>query len=116
MVAQWSIHRRPTLDSHALMLFDFNTQTWSELVKSDIGWLQWSRDGRHVYFKRLGSETAIMRVRIDDHAVEEVVSLKNIKNTGFSGGLWIGLTPDDSPLLLRDTGTQEIYALDWKEP
>ena len=23
------------------------------------------------------------------------------------------MAPDDSPLLLRDTGTQEIYALDW---
>jgi hypothetical protein len=29
---------------------------------------------------------------------------------------WFGLTPDDSPLVLRDTGTQEIYALDWQEP
>jgi hypothetical protein len=26
------------------------------------------------------------------------------------------LAPDDSPLLLRDTGTQEIYALDWQVP
>ena len=25
-------------------------------------------------------------------------------------------TPDGSPLLLRDTGTEEIYALDWKAP
>ena len=24
--------------------------------------------------------------------------------------------PDDSPLLLRDTGAQEIYALDWQAP
>jgi hypothetical protein len=26
------------------------------------------------------------------------------------------MAPDDSPLLLRDTGTQEIYALDWQVP
>jgi hypothetical protein len=26
------------------------------------------------------------------------------------------MAPDDSPLLLRDTGTQEIYALDWQAP
>jgi len=25
---------------------------------------------------------------------------------------WLGLTPDDSPLLARDISTQEIYALD----
>jgi hypothetical protein len=28
---------------------------------------------------------------------------------------WVWLT-DDSLLLLRDTGTQEIYALDWQAP
>jgi hypothetical protein len=29
---------------------------------------------------------------------------------------WFGLAPDDSPLVLRDTGTQDIYALDWEAP
>ena len=29
---------------------------------------------------------------------------------------WTGLAPDDSPLVLRDIGTQEIYALDWAAP
>jgi hypothetical protein len=29
---------------------------------------------------------------------------------------WVGLAPDDSPLLLRDTGSQDIYALDWESP
>ena len=27
-----------------------------------------------------------------------------------------GLAGDDSPLVLRDTGTEEIYALDWEAP
>jgi hypothetical protein len=54
-----------------------------------------------------------MRVSIDSRKVEEVLDMKTIRNTGWGGGLWVGLTPDDAPLLLRDTGTQEIYALDW---
>ena len=29
---------------------------------------------------------------------------------------WSGLAPDDSPLVLRDTSVQEIYALDWEAP
>jgi len=29
---------------------------------------------------------------------------------------WMGLTPDDSVLAMRDTGTQEIYALDLQLP
>jgi hypothetical protein len=27
-------------------------------------------------------------------------------------GAWSGVGPDDSPLVLRDIGAQEIYALD----
>ena len=28
----------------------------------------------------------------------------------------VALAPDDSGLLLRDAGTQNVYALDWDEP
>jgi hypothetical protein len=44
-----------------------------------------------------------------------VVDLKSFRMAGYLGW-WLGLAPDDSPLLLRDTGTQEIYALDWEAP
>ncbi|MDQ2775319.1 MAG: hypothetical protein M3Y57_10455, partial [Acidobacteriota bacterium] len=71
-----------TLDSHALMLFDVRSQRWAELVRSDIGWLKWSTDGRYVYFYRIGPEASLMRVRVHDHSVEQVVPLKDMKNTG----------------------------------
>jgi hypothetical protein len=54
-----------------------------------------------------------MRVRIRDHKVERVADLKNFRQAGFYN-VWLGLAPDYSPLLLRDIGTQEIYALDWQ--
>jgi hypothetical protein len=69
-----------------------------------------------VYFERHGKEHALLRVRVDDHAVEKVASLEHMKRAGLNGGFWFGITPDNSPLVLRDTGTQEIYALDWQEP
>jgi Tol biopolymer transport system component/predicted Ser/Thr protein kinase len=119
--AKWSPDSRyvaaRTLDSHAVMLFDFETKRWAELAQSDVGYLCcWSTNGNFVYFKLLGRHGGIMRVHVKTRKVEQVVGLSNLKNTGFSGGLWIGLTPDNSPLLLRDTGTQEIYALDWQAP
>ena len=118
--AEWSPDGRyvvaRTFDSHALMLFDFNARKWEELVRSDVGLEEWSASGRFVYFKRIGNQAAFMRVSIDNHQVDQVVDLKTIKNTGWGGGLWVGLTPKDAPLLLRDTGTQEIYALDWHAP
>ena len=104
-----------TLDSQALMLFEFNTRKWTELARRHVGLLQWSANGQSVYYYRI-TEPALMRVRLSDHSVQEIVSLKDIKNTGWAGGLWTGVTPDNAPILLRDTGTQEIYALDWQEP
>jgi hypothetical protein len=50
-------------------------------------------------------------VRISDHKLEQMVSLKDFRQAPGWGG-WLGLSPDDSPLLLRDAGTQEIYGLD----
>ena len=56
-----------------------------------------------------------MRIHISDRKVEQAADLKNIPITGRLTG-WLGLAPDDSPLVMRDTGTQEIYSLDWQAP
>ena len=42
----------------------------------------------------------------------------DLKNFPITGSLVVllGMTRDDSPLVLRDTGTQEIYSLDWQAP
>ena len=103
-------------DHHALMTFSFKTQQWTELANGEVSWAIWSRDSQYVYFERHGNEHAIMRVRMADRRVEHVADLEKLKRTGTTGGFWFGLTPDDSSLVLRDTGTQEIYALDWKQP
>jgi hypothetical protein len=41
---------------------------------------------------------------------EVVALLKDFQPTG-TFGLWFGLDPSDAPLLLRDLGTEDIYAL-----
>jgi len=99
-----------------LVLFDFATQKWVDLAKmNDIGSLNWSRDGKYLYFVNYGSDPAIFRVRITDRKTEQVVSLKDTRLLGgLDSGFW--LAPDDSPLILRDTGVEEIYALDLKLP
>jgi hypothetical protein len=35
--------------------------------------------------------------------------------TGY-WGFWLGLLPDDSPLVLKDTGTQDVVSLTFHEP
>lgn len=56
-----------------------------------------------------------MQVWLKDRTGREVCSLKDLKRTGASGGFWFGLTPENSPLMLRATGTQEIYELNWHD-
>jgi hypothetical protein len=100
-------------DSTRLMLFDFQTQRWEEGAKITLGFPNWSKSGDHVYFLHAENEPSVMRVRIRDLKLERVADLKNFRQTGY-WTVWLGMAPDDSPLLLRDTGTQEIYALDWQ--
>jgi len=101
-----------SLNSEALMLFDFKTQSWRELAKGlYFGFTDWSSDRQDVYYLRRGPEPGVLRVRIADGKTNEVASLKYLRQTGFRGGIWMGLSPENSPLLLRDVGTQEIYSL-----
>ena len=102
-------------DSLSLELFDLQTQKWSQIAKVRAGFPRWSRDGQYVYFLRWLDKPAVLRVRIADRKVEQVTDLTNLPTTGNIGP-WFGLGPDDSLLLLKDIGTQDIYALDWEAP
>ena len=122
--------------SRGLMLFDFATQKWEEIAKITLGFPNWSKNGDYVYFLHEENQPSVMRIRIRDRKIERVADLKNFRQTGY-WSIWLGIAPDDSPLLpsrargprncmkiasgrfstlLRDTGTQEIYALDWQAP
>jgi serine/threonine protein kinase/Tol biopolymer transport system component len=100
-------------DSSSLMLFDIQTQKWEEIAKISLGFPNWSKKSDYVYFLHEANEPSVMRVRIRDRKLERVADLKNFRQTGYYS-VWLGMDPDDSPLLLRSTGTQEIYALDWQ--
>jgi hypothetical protein len=96
------------------MLFGTKTQKWSELAKTlSMGYPEWSRNGDYVYFLSApaGQPSGIFRVRISDHKLEQVSGLKDFRQaSGF--GAWVGQATDDSLLVVRDAGTQDIYALD----
>lgn len=94
------------------MLFDSRTESWTELP-SGAGVTHWSRDGKYLYFVRHGKDPAVMRMRVSDQRVEVVVSLNGVRQTGLLAVADFALDPDESPVILRDVGIQEIYSLAW---
>ena len=103
-------------DTDGLEIHDFKTNKWRVLL-TEAGsgnWPSWSHDSRWIYYmgssQGKGNRLTIYRVSTDGGRPELVVELPGFRGAGYDCG-WIGLDPDDNPLLLRDAGTSEIYAL-----
>ena len=100
-----------------LYLFDFATQKWSQAFGGEIGYENWSHDGRYIYFESYLAKNArfrIMRLRLTDGKVEDLTNLDKIVGLTDSeyANYWFGIAPDDSPLIFRSISTQEVYALE----
>lgn len=95
----------------AIKIFDFETRQWSVVEQSgEMGFPTWSSNSQFIYFLRMGHDPGVFRVRISGGVAERVFDLKGFRHTGaFS--LWMGLDPTDTPMLIRDVGTDDIYAL-----
>jgi Tol biopolymer transport system component/DNA-binding winged helix-turn-helix (wHTH) protein len=96
--------------SDVLKVFDFQTQRWSVLTDYGVGWPAFSLDGRFIYFTRSGDDPGVYRIRTSGGKAERFVDLKEFHQTGAVGS-WMGLDPEDEPMLLRDASTFDIYAL-----
>ena len=104
-------------DQQKFKLYERSSHKWTDLVAQDIGYPQWSADSNYVYFDSgLGPDPAIYRVRIADRKVERIADIRNFNRVVQAWVSWMGLTPQGSPLLMRETGSQEVYALDFEAP
>jgi Tol biopolymer transport system component/DNA-binding winged helix-turn-helix (wHTH) protein len=97
----------------ACMLFDVVTEEWSEIAPTSCWWANWTSDSRS-FFSLEGKGESIRRFDVATRTFEKLVSLKDYRITG-NHLAWLGITPDDSPLILKDAGSQEIYALEWQK-
>jgi Tol biopolymer transport system component len=105
-------------------LFDLKKGTWSDwlIEPAPRAISRWgvSPDHQYLYYATGGPEPALMRVRYGEHRSEQVASLKDFHFAMFvqvnGGDVWISFAPDGSPLLVRDTGSQEVYALTVRWP
>jgi hypothetical protein len=102
-------------DWMSFVLYNFKVQQWSELyVSADaIYGFYVSPDLNYLYFRTVGKETKVSRLRFSDHTVETVTRLHNLH---LAEGADITVAPDNSLLTTRDIGGQEIYAIKVKWP
>jgi serine/threonine protein kinase len=104
-------------DSTRLMLYDFKTRKWSQLAQGLFAFENWSLDGKYLYAENyLDKSDDFVRVSVADGKVERLFSLKEVPRGFDPWESWVGLGPDDTPLLMRDKSTQEIYRLDLDFP
>ena len=114
LVPRWSpdghLLAAMNLDAETLKLFDGAKGNWRVLDTGPVAFPEWSHDGRFIYYVRWTADPAVLRIRIADGRREVVTRLTGARYTG-TYTLWMGLDPTDQPMMLRDEGTDEIYAL-----
>ena len=103
------------------MLYDRRTGGLTELFRSPEGTLgdnpTWSRDGAYIYMDvPYARNPSVYRIRIADRKVERIASLTGIQRVVEGIGLWMGLAPDDSLMILRQVDGSEIDSWDWVAP
>jgi hypothetical protein len=79
-----------------------------------LGWLNWTRDGQHLQVLDTSGPGAVLEVRLSDGQTVRLADLKNFPISGRYNNT-LAVAPDDSPLLLRNAGTQDVYALELEE-
>jgi eukaryotic-like serine/threonine-protein kinase len=101
-------------------LLDLKRQKWSELATIQMMNSHWSHTGEYIYIETPpGNEpSSFIRIQVSNRTVQKLMDFGEIRRPMLSGGsnFWSGLTPDDTPILQRDTGTQEIYRIEWRLP
>jgi Tol biopolymer transport system component len=107
-------------------LYDLATHKQTELAAMQAGYPDWSHDGEWVHFVTLTGQRTWYRVRVGDRKLERLFAeneeqrLVRAENEAQrlirAADTWTGTAPDDRILTVRDTGTREIYALEWEAP
>jgi Tol biopolymer transport system component len=102
-----------TIVGQELRLFDFEQRQWRSVGVDHVSSPVWSRDGGYIYYLSEGpGPLRLFRVRVGDGERELLEDLSDDRVLAY---WWVGLTPDDAPLLLRTRGATEIYALELEQ-
>jgi Tol biopolymer transport system component len=99
-----------TLDSLGMKIYEISTGRWSALNSGPLAFPEWSHDSHWIYYASWGNNQGLLRIPAAGGKPERVADLKGEQYTGVYTS-WMGLDPADQPLMLRDRGSIDIYAL-----
>ena len=99
-----------TPDAMGMKVLDVKSGTWSGLDTGSVAFPEWSHDSRYIYYLRWKGDASLARMRPGDAQPETLADVSKEHFTGFYTS-WMSLDSTDTPLLLRDMGSDEIYAL-----
>jgi Tol biopolymer transport system component len=99
--------------------FSLKTREWTDLGPNNLGSLvnvMISPDSKYLCFTTGGADPKVERIRFSDQRSETIASLKDFHRVPNYGDTQVNVAPDGSPIFTRDTGYQEIYALNIRWP
>lgn len=76
-------------DNNELVVFDFQTQKWTELAKGSFGWLNWAKHGQCLEVVDQSGTESVIRIRMSDGRIERILDLKDFVATGFWAFRWL---------------------------
>jgi len=99
-----------TLDAMGMKVLSIESGKWSSLDTGPVAFPEWSHDSKFIYYLQWKGDATLIRICPGDAKREVLADVKDEHFTGFFTS-WMNLDPSDAPLLLRDIGSDEIYAL-----
>jgi hypothetical protein len=55
----------------------------------------------------------VHRLDVRSRVIEKIAGVGSVRPAWGVWAMWVGVTPDGAPMLLRDLSIHHIYALDW---
>lgn len=102
-----------SLDQRRLLLYNTTTQSWKLLADTSVADPVWSSDSKAIYIHAFMADTQpIYRVSVPDGHLEEVASLSGFRAEDTADYFFVGITPDNVPLVRARTSTGNLYSLD----
>jgi len=88
---------------------------WEDVGFHSLAYPNWTRDGEAIIGLNWEGQR-VERLDLKTRRGTTVVDLAETSLVMSDYGSWMGLAADDSPVVLRDRGTRDLYALDWEAP